>query len=39
MADPYGNEDEQVRALKQWWDRNGASTLMGVGLALALVFG
>jgi len=38
-VDPYGTEDDQIRALRQWWQRNGSSTLIGVGLALALVFG
>ena len=37
--DPYRTEEDQIRALKQWWERNGSSTLIGVGLALALVFG
>ena len=37
--DPYGTEEDQIRALRQWWQRNGSSTLIGVGLALALVFG
>ena len=37
--DPYGTEEDQIKALKQWWARNGSSTLIGVGLALALVFG
>jgi predicted negative regulator of RcsB-dependent stress response len=35
----YSTEEEQVRALKQWWERNGASILIGAGLALAIVFG
>ena len=37
--DPYRTEEDQIRALRQWWQRNGSSTLIGVGLALALVFG
>ena len=37
--DPYHNEEDQIRALKQWWERNGSSTLIGVGVALAIVFG
>ena len=37
--DPYGTEEDQIKALKEWWARNGSSTLIGVGLALALVFG
>lgn len=39
MADPYGDEEEQIRAVKDWWKRNGASTLIGAGLAIALVGG
>ncbi|MFV0476516.1 MAG: YfgM family protein [Parahaliea sp.] len=35
----YQSEDEQVEALRQWWDENGRSTLIGIGLALALAFG
>jgi len=38
-VDPYGSEEEQIRALRQWWERNGASTLIGAGLAIAIVFG
>jgi len=38
-VDPYRSEDEQIRALREWWKHNGSSTLMGVGLALAIVFG
>lgn len=37
--DPYRSEEEQIKALRQWWERNGASTLIGVGLAIAIVFG
>lgn len=37
--DPYRTEEDQIRALRQWWDENGSSTLIGVGLALAIVFG
>lgn len=37
--DSYGTEEDQIRAIRQWWERNGSSTLTGVGLALAIVFG
>ncbi|HMV71851.1 MAG TPA: tetratricopeptide repeat protein [Pseudomonadales bacterium] len=37
--DPYRTEEDQIRALKQWWEHNGSSTLFGLGLALAIVFG
>jgi predicted negative regulator of RcsB-dependent stress response len=39
MADPYLTEEDQIRAIRQWWERNGSSTLISVGLALAIVFG
>lgn len=39
MADPYHTEEDQIRAMKQWWERNGSSTLVSVGFTLAIVFG
>jgi predicted negative regulator of RcsB-dependent stress response len=38
-VDSYRTEEDQIRAIKQWWERNGSSTLIGVGLAMAIVFG
>lgn len=35
----YRTEEEQVEALKKWWDENGRSTLAAVALALAAGFG
>lgn len=35
----YRSEEEQVEALKRWWEENGRSTIMGVVLALGLGFG
>lgn len=32
-------EEEQVEALKDWWKENGKALLLGVALALAIVFG
>lgn len=32
-------EEEQVEAIKNWWKKNGTSLLVGVGAALAIVFG
>ena len=32
-------DEETVQALKDWWKQNGASLLIGVGAALAIVFG
>ncbi len=34
MAD-HLEDDEQVEALKRWWDENGKSTMAGVALAVA----
>jgi predicted negative regulator of RcsB-dependent stress response len=33
-VETYKTEEEQVEALKKWWDENGRSTLAAVGLAL-----
>jgi predicted negative regulator of RcsB-dependent stress response len=38
-VDSYSSEEDQVKALKQWWERNATSILVGVGIALAVVFG
>lgn len=35
----YRTEEEQVEALKRWWQENGRSTLMAIVLALGLAFG
>ena len=35
----YRTEEEQVEALRKWWDENGRSTLAAVVLALAAGFG
>ncbi|MDO6564872.1 tetratricopeptide repeat protein [Amphritea sp. 1_MG-2023] len=32
-------EEEQVEALKSWWKENGKTLLLGIALALAVVFG
>jgi predicted negative regulator of RcsB-dependent stress response len=32
-------EEEQIQAIKDWWKRNGSSLLIGIGAALAIVFG
>ena len=32
-------EEEQIAALKKWWSDNGKSLLIGIGVALAIVFG
>lgn len=38
MSD-YLSEEEQVQALKTWWDENGTSLVVGVVLVLAATFG
>lgn len=35
----YGSDEEQVEALKRWWDENGISLLTGVVIVLAVFFG
>ena len=37
--EPLRTEEDQIRALKQWWDENGVSTLTGLALAVAIVVG
>lgn len=37
--DTYRTEEEQVEALRKWWDDNGRSTLLAVVLAVGLGFG
>lgn len=37
--DTYRTEEEQVEALKKWWEENGRSTILGVVLAIGLVGG
>ncbi len=32
-------EEEQIQAIKNWWKKNGSSLLIGIGSALAIVFG
>jgi predicted negative regulator of RcsB-dependent stress response len=38
-VDSYRTEEEQVEALKRWWQENGRSTIAAVVLALAAGFG
>ena len=35
----YRTDEEQIDALKKWWQDNGKSTVLGILAALALVFG
>jgi predicted negative regulator of RcsB-dependent stress response len=35
----YGSDEEQLEALKRWWNENGTSLLVGVVIVLAVFFG
>lgn len=35
----YRTEEEQVEALKRWWQENGRSTVIAVAVALSAAFG
>lgn len=37
--DTYGSEEEQLQALKRWWDEHGLSTVLVIVVALAGAFG
>jgi len=39
MAEGYESDDEQIEALKDWWQENGTSTLVTIVLALVGYFG
>lgn len=39
MAEGYETDDEQVEALKKWWNENGTSTLVTIVLVIVCVFG
>ena len=38
MTDTYRTEEEQIEALKKWWQDNGKSLVIGVALGLAVIF-
>jgi predicted negative regulator of RcsB-dependent stress response len=38
-VESYRTEEEQVEALKRWWEENGRSTIIAIVVALALAFG
>jgi len=38
-VETFRTEEEQVEAIKRWWQENGKSTAFGIALALAIVFG
>jgi len=35
----YQTDEEQLEAIKKWWNQNGKSVIGGVGLGLVIVFG
>ncbi len=35
----YRTEEEQIEAIKTWWKKNASSTITGIVVAIALVFG
>lgn len=35
----YDTEEEQLDALKRWWKENGTSTVVGVGVGVAIIIG
>ena len=37
--DTYRTEEEQVEAIRRWWDENGRSTIVSIVLAVAAGFG
>lgn len=37
--EPYNTEEEQVEALRRWWEENGRSTIAAIVIALAAGFG
>jgi predicted negative regulator of RcsB-dependent stress response len=39
FVESYRTEEEQVEALKNWWDENGRSTVVAIAVALGLGFG
>jgi predicted negative regulator of RcsB-dependent stress response len=38
-VDQYRTEEEQVEALRRWWDENGRSTIAAIVVAVAVGFG
>jgi predicted negative regulator of RcsB-dependent stress response len=39
MSEIYESDDEQLEKIKRWWDDNGKTTLLGLVVGLAGVFG
>jgi len=38
-VDTYRTEEEQIDAIKKWWQTNGSNILIGIGLAILIVVG
>ncbi len=38
-VDVYRTEEEQLEALKKWWQTNGKAVIMGIGASLLLIVG
>jgi predicted negative regulator of RcsB-dependent stress response len=38
-VETFRTEEEQVEAIKRWWQENGKSTVFGIAIALSIVFG
>jgi len=38
-VDAYSTEEEQIEAIKKWWQVNGSNVLIGIGLAILIVVG
>lgn len=39
MSENFETDEEQIEAIKKWWAENGKSTVAGIALAVAAVFG
>ena len=37
--DVYKTEEEQVEAIKKWWQENGKSIIAGVVIGITAIFG
>ena len=37
--DTYNNDDEQVAAIKKWWQQNGKSVVLGITVGVGLIVG
>ena len=37
--DVYKTEEEQVEAIKKWWNENGKSIIVGIVVGITAIFG